>query len=219
MTRVSEDAPLCLGYERRGKGEPLLLIHGAGSYRRVWEPVLDRLAVEREVIAVDLPGHGDSPLMEKRTPPKPQNFARLMVAFLDEIGVEFAHVAGNSSGGWTALEMAKLGNASSVTALSPAGLWRGGTPRQVILMFRLSRVLARWLGRGAPALLATSLAEPVEPPDHQDDALATVVERRLELRVRLLATGDPLLKDPLAAGGRELPPLESGFCSLLLTLM
>jgi hypothetical protein len=35
VTRVSEDAPLRLSYERRGRGEPLLLIHGAGSYRRV----------------------------------------------------------------------------------------------------------------------------------------------------------------------------------------
>lgn len=57
---VSEKAPLLLSYERRGRGEPLLLIHGAGSDWRVWEPVMDLLASEREVIAVDLPGHGDS---------------------------------------------------------------------------------------------------------------------------------------------------------------
>jgi len=155
MIRVSEKATLRLGYERRGEGEPLLLIHGVGSYRRVWDPVLDSLAGERDVISVDLTGHGDSPLMEERTPPTPANFAKLLVAFLREIGVDSAHVAGNSSGGWIALEMAKLGHARSVTALSPAGLWHGGTPRQVILAFRLSHVLARRLGRAAPALLAT----------------------------------------------------------------
>lgn len=155
MTRVGEGAPLRLSYERRGRGEPLLLIHGAGSYRRVWDPVLDRLAVEREVIAVDLPGHGDSPLMEEVTPPTPANFARLMAAFLQELRIESAHVVGNSSGGWTALEMAKLDYARSVTALSPAGLWHGGTPRQIIWVFRFSHVLARRLGRAAPLLLAT----------------------------------------------------------------
>jgi len=69
--------------------------------------------------------------------------------------MESAHVAGNSSGGWTALEMAKLGHARSVTALSPAGLWHGGTPRQIIWVFRLRYVLARRLGRTAPLLLAT----------------------------------------------------------------
>ncbi len=155
VRQVSEDAPSHLSYERRGSGEPLLLIHGAGSHRRAWDPVLDRLAVERDAITVDLPGHGDSPLMEKVTSPTPANFARLMAAFLRELGIESAHVAGNSSGGWTALEMAKLGHARSVTALSPAGLWNKGTPRQIIWAFRLSHVLARRLGRAAPLLLAT----------------------------------------------------------------
>jgi pimeloyl-ACP methyl ester carboxylesterase len=155
VTRIIEDAPLRLGYERRGRGEPLLLIHGAGSNKRVWDPVLDRLALERGAIAVDLPGHGDSPLMEEVTPPTPANFAYLMAAFLRELGIESAHIVGNSSGGWTALEMAKLGHARSVTALSPAGLWRGGTPRQIIWAFRLSHFLARRLGRAAPLLFAT----------------------------------------------------------------
>ena len=45
-----------LGYERRGSGEPLVLIHGLGGSRRIWDPVLDRLAAERDVIAVDMPG-------------------------------------------------------------------------------------------------------------------------------------------------------------------
>jgi pimeloyl-ACP methyl ester carboxylesterase len=155
VTRVGEDVPLRLSYERRGRGEPLLLIHGAGSYRRAWDPVLDGLAVERDAIAVDLPGHGDSPLMEEATPPTPANFARLMAAFLRELGMESAHVVGNSSGGWTALEMAKLGHARSVTAFSPAGLWQGGTPRQIIWTFRFSHVLARRFGRAATLLLAT----------------------------------------------------------------
>src|SRR3712207_2870651 len=78
-------------------------------YRRAWDPVLDRLAVERAAISVDLLGHGDSPLMEEVTSPTPANFARLMAAFLRELGIEAAHIVGNSSGGWTALEIARLG--------------------------------------------------------------------------------------------------------------
>src|SRR5829696_9513152 len=93
--------------------------------------------------------------MEDVASPTPANFARLMAAFLRELEVESAHVVGNSSGGWTALEMAKLGYARSVTTLSPAGLWYGGTPRQIIWVFRFSHVLARRLGRAAPLLLAT----------------------------------------------------------------
>jgi pimeloyl-ACP methyl ester carboxylesterase len=122
VIRASEEATPRLSYERRGRGEPLLLIHGAGSYRRMWETVMDILAAKRKVIAVDLPGHGDSLLMEERIPPKSQNFARLMVAFLQELEMESAHVAGNSSGGWTALEMAKLGHSRSVTIVAGATL-------------------------------------------------------------------------------------------------
>ncbi|WP_344934496.1 alpha/beta fold hydrolase [Actinoplanes nipponensis] len=47
-----------LAHERRGSGPPLVLIHGIGSRRQVWEPVLGELARHREVIALDLPGFG-----------------------------------------------------------------------------------------------------------------------------------------------------------------
>jgi pimeloyl-ACP methyl ester carboxylesterase len=55
-------------------------------------------------------------------------------------------VAGNSVGGWTALELAKLGRARSVTALAPAGLWRRRDPftarAQLWLNHHLSRALS-----------------------------------------------------------------------------
>ncbi|WP_238695763.1 alpha/beta fold hydrolase, partial [Streptomyces sp. E2N171] len=49
-----------LSYARVGRGEPLLLLHGIGHHRQAWDPVVDILATEREVIAVDLPGFGAS---------------------------------------------------------------------------------------------------------------------------------------------------------------
>ena len=45
---------------RRGAGKPLLLIHGLGGSWRSWQTILDPLAAEREVIAIDLPGHGET---------------------------------------------------------------------------------------------------------------------------------------------------------------
>ncbi|MEU8609445.1 alpha/beta fold hydrolase [Actinoplanes sp. NPDC048791] len=51
-----------LAHERRGSGPPLVLIHGLGSRRQVWDPLIAELARHREVIAVDLPGFGESPL-------------------------------------------------------------------------------------------------------------------------------------------------------------
>jgi pimeloyl-ACP methyl ester carboxylesterase len=143
-------------YERSGRGEPLLLLHGIGSGLRIWDPVLPWLTPHHDVIAVDLPGHGQSPLLPDDGPsPDAAGFARALAGFLDELGIGSAHLAGNSLGGWTALELAKLGRARSVVCLSPAGLWRGRAPRYDVALFRVTRGLARTLLPVAPVVLAT----------------------------------------------------------------
>lgn len=114
---------MSLNYVRQGSGPALLLIHGLGGSLGIWRPVLDRLASERDVIAVDLPGFGSSPLPEGYVP-SAANLARSAEAFCREIGVGRPHAAGNSLGAWVALEMAKGGAVASVAAISPAGLWR-----------------------------------------------------------------------------------------------
>lgn len=48
-------------YDRAGHGEPLVLIHGIGHRRQAWAPVFPLLTPHRDVIAVDLPGFGESP--------------------------------------------------------------------------------------------------------------------------------------------------------------
>jgi pimeloyl-ACP methyl ester carboxylesterase len=52
--------PLTVSYLRVGTGEPLLLLHGTGRHPQAWDPVIPVLAVERDAIAVDLPGRGGS---------------------------------------------------------------------------------------------------------------------------------------------------------------
>ena len=74
-----------LHYERSGHGEPLLLLHGIGSGLRVWDPVLPWLAPYHEVIAVDLPGHGESPLLDDGTAPDAAGFARVLADFMDQL--------------------------------------------------------------------------------------------------------------------------------------
>ena len=61
-----------LSHQRRGSGPPLLLIHGIGSQWQMWLPVMDRLAQEREVIAVDLPGFGESLPIDGSAPSVPE---------------------------------------------------------------------------------------------------------------------------------------------------
>ena len=112
---------MTLAHDRGGSGEPLLLIHGFGSYRGAWAPVREALESERDVIAIDVPGFGDSPPdVEHPTPPR---LAERIARFLDELGIERAHVAGFSMGGWITLELNKLGRTLSACAICPAGFF------------------------------------------------------------------------------------------------
>jgi pimeloyl-ACP methyl ester carboxylesterase len=131
-----------LAFDRRGAGPVLVLLHPLGADRHVWEPVLDRLAAERDVIALDLPGFGESPALRGDGPPTPAAIARAVGACLDDlVPGRPVHVAGNSHGGWVALEMALAGRARSVTAIAPAGLW----PAPLAARRGIARKLARGL--------------------------------------------------------------------------
>jgi pimeloyl-ACP methyl ester carboxylesterase len=129
-----------LAYERVGSGPPLILLHGAGHRRQAWDAVLDRLTPHRDVIAVDLPGHGESPPLERGLPILDALLGPVE-ALLGDLGVENPHVAGNSLGGRLALEAAVAGWAASATALSPTGF--GRTEREA----RTARVIFNAGGR------------------------------------------------------------------------
>lgn len=103
-----------------------MLVHGVTHRRQAWYPVLDTLAQHREVILVDLPGHGESPDLDLAGRSVPDALRDEFKVFLDALGLDRPHVAGNSLGGLIALYAGANGHARSVTALSPAGFWRNG---------------------------------------------------------------------------------------------
>ncbi len=107
-----------------GGGEPLVLVHGLGASSRVWDPVVGLLEGEREVVVLDMPGFGEAPPLPAEVEPTAANLAAALRRSCEERGIERPHVAGNSLGGWVGLEMGRAGWAASVTAISPAGLWR-----------------------------------------------------------------------------------------------
>jgi len=131
-----------LAYTRSGQGAPLVLLHGLGSSRQAWDPVVPALARQFDVIAVDLPGFGDSPQAQAEGQ-APAALARAVAALLAELGVTAPHLAGNSLGGWVALELAAICPPASLTLLSPAGLWRRNAPRYSRASLRASRWLTR----------------------------------------------------------------------------
>jgi len=143
-----------LAYTRSGAGAPLVLLHGIGLDRRSWDPVVPALARHFDVIAVDLPGFGDSapnqggPAQASSGQADPRALAEAVAALLTELGVTTPHLAGNSLGGWVALELASLesaglGPVASLTLLSPAGLWKRHTPAYCRVSLRATRWLAR----------------------------------------------------------------------------
>jgi pimeloyl-ACP methyl ester carboxylesterase len=141
-----------LAYERTGSGPPLVLLHGVGHRRQAWGAVLDRLTPHRDVILVDLPGHGESPPLAQHLPILDALLGPVRV-LLDDLGVERPHMAGNSLGGRLALESAVAGWAASATGLSPAGFWR--TEREATMAkaaFRVMEAAGGRLRRFAPAL-------------------------------------------------------------------
>jgi pimeloyl-ACP methyl ester carboxylesterase len=112
-----------IAFERRGNGSPLVLLHGIGHRWQAWEPVLDALSAQHDVIAVDLPGFGKSPLLpDDRAYDMPGAVQACADIFAD-MGLHRPHVAGNSLGGTISLELASRGLVSSATALAPAGFW------------------------------------------------------------------------------------------------
>ncbi|WP_370410564.1 alpha/beta fold hydrolase [Streptomyces fradiae] len=130
-------------YERRGTGEPLLLLHGIGHLWQAWEPVIDVLATERDVIAVDLPGFGASPALPAPLAYDLTTVVPVLDAFCAALGVERPHVAGNSLGGLLALELGREKLVRSVTALSPAGFWSEAERRYAFTTLRAMRGAAR----------------------------------------------------------------------------
>ena len=110
----------------------LVLVHGLGSAGSIWKTLVPELIESFAVYAIDLPGHGDAPLKDDEEM-DPQSLAQAIVDYMvSEVGVETMHVAGNSLGGWIALEMAAVApdKVLSVTALAPAGLWHEQPPRK-----------------------------------------------------------------------------------------
>ncbi|HLI60092.1 MAG TPA: alpha/beta fold hydrolase [Solirubrobacteraceae bacterium] len=159
-----------LAHDRTGSGPALVLLHPLGADRHVWEPVVPALAAERTVVAVDLPGFGRTPALTGVTP-TPAALAEAVADGLARLelpadGDGRVHVAGNSLGGWVALELALRGVAASVTAIAPAGLW----PEPLLPKASSTHILARALEplalaalgspRGRRALLGGTIVHP-----------------------------------------------------------
>lgn len=83
-------------YHEVGSGEPLILIHGVGMRLEAWVPQISAFARTHRVIAVDMPGHGESSKLPAASPLAA--FVDWFGGFLDELALDGANVAGHSMG-------------------------------------------------------------------------------------------------------------------------
>lgn len=157
-TRISV-ANMTLKHVRRGSGSPLLLVHGLGAGWRSWTPILDELARHREVIAVDLPGFGETPPLSGDV-----SIATLtdsVADFIREQGLEGVSTVGQSMGGRIVLELARRGLGGDTVALDPGGFWSPRERAVFAATLRPSIVLVRALRGVLPALLGNPVGRTV----------------------------------------------------------
>jgi pimeloyl-ACP methyl ester carboxylesterase/putative sterol carrier protein len=113
-----------ISYLEAGTGDPVISIHGLGGTKGSFLPTVAALADDYRVIALDLPGFGDSD--------KPFGaaydaayFADITAAFMEKLEIEKAHLIGNSMGGRVALELGfdHSDKVSKLALLAPSLAW------------------------------------------------------------------------------------------------
>lgn len=115
-----------------GRGHPVVLLHGLGANKLSWLPLLGPLAESYRVIAVDLPGHGES--SKRRGDYTPAHFGAVVRRLLDRLGLRRAALIGNSLGGRIALEVSAT-MPERVAALVLLGPALAGLPFPFIAKF------------------------------------------------------------------------------------
>ena len=125
--RTVETSTARLAYRDVGRGPVLLCLHGTGPGASGWgnyAAVAEIFSSEFRVIVPDLPGFGDSQITRDDEMPWAQMSALQLIEFLDQIGIERAHVIGNSAGGSVAAHLAvrKPEAVASLVLMGCAGL-------------------------------------------------------------------------------------------------
>jgi 3-oxoadipate enol-lactonase len=93
-----------IGYIEAGDGDstPVVFLHGVGSDKSVWAPQLTRFGNSRRAVAFDYPGYGESEFIADATR---DDFAAAILAAMDALEIDRAHVCGLSLGGVVAIAM------------------------------------------------------------------------------------------------------------------
>lgn len=119
---------------RGGEGPPLLYIHGAGG-GGVWQPWMNRIAAQHEIIAPEMPGFGrtDTPDWFETI----HDVAYFVLDLMQALDLRGVQVVGSSLGGWIAAEAAvrSTERMAGLTLIGPSGLHVRGVPKPDIFLW------------------------------------------------------------------------------------
>jgi len=149
--------PTFTSSHRGGSGSPLVCLHGFTDTWRTWDLVLPALERRHDVFAPTLPGHAGGPSLDR--PFGVNEAVDALERMMDVAGLTSAHIAGNSLGGFLALQLAARGRATSVVALAPAGGWRRDDPLfsdAIVEHFTAMQELARAAAPYADSIVASA---------------------------------------------------------------
>jgi pimeloyl-ACP methyl ester carboxylesterase len=133
---------LCQNSPVASKLPPLVLMHGIAMSGGVWQDVVPLLAARHKVFTPTALGHRGGPPVQRR-PVRIWDVIDSAERYLDEHGLARPHLAGNSMGGFVALELARRGRAESVCAFSPAGFWSDALRARAMNKVRRSAAMGR----------------------------------------------------------------------------
>ena len=201
-------------FERRGQGKPLLLIHGIGGSWKSWNSIIDGLASHREVLAVDLPGHGKTPALSGEV--SIRTLADAVTLFLQENNITGIDAVGSSMSARFVLELVRRGNVlGAVVSLDPGGFWKGWEIpffyNSIAASIRLVRLLQpvmpgickSALGRSLLLLQFSKKPSKLSPQLVLDEMRAYAASPSFNELLRNLAYGEPQLGLP--SGSVEKP--------------
>jgi pimeloyl-ACP methyl ester carboxylesterase len=122
-----------------GEGPPLVFIHGLIERWTQWVEQLSAFASSHRVIAIDLPGFGDSPMPAEKI--SVSGYARTIEKLLDALEVSAAAFVGHSMGGFTSVELAINfpERVERLVLISPAGLSTYNNLRNLWLVAQMRR--------------------------------------------------------------------------------
>ena len=197
-----------LNFIREGAGPPLLLVHGLGGSWQSWKSILPELSKSREVLALDLPGHGLTPA--EVSSDTFTGLADSVETFISEQGLNGINIVGSSLGARIVLELARRGKVGSTIALDPGGFWRGWERTYFRCTLIASIRLVRGLGPALPLLSKTAVSRSM--------LLAQLSARPWKLNGEMVAaelksfsntkTFDALVRDLATAPEQEGPAAE-----------